>query len=66
MVSPDQPRRVILELDHDPDAIHGIVEHADGTREPFWGWLDLMSALERDVPGSPRRGASPGPSRDGS
>jgi hypothetical protein len=47
MASPDQPVRVVLELADDPDAMHGTVEHADGRREPFWGWLDLMSALER-------------------
>jgi hypothetical protein len=46
MDCPAQPRRVILTLDDDPDAIHGTLEHADGTRERFWGWLDLMSALD--------------------
>jgi hypothetical protein len=47
MDSPDQPRRVTLELDDDLDAIHGTLEHIDGTRQRFWGWLDLMSAIER-------------------
>ena len=60
MVPPDWPRRVILELDRDPEAIHGTVEHADGTRESFWGWLELMSAIDR---GSGARGA--GRDRDG-
>jgi hypothetical protein len=46
MDSPNRPRRVTLELDDDTDAIHGTLEHADGTRERFWGWLELMSALD--------------------
>jgi hypothetical protein len=43
----DQAQRLKLELDADPSAIRGTLEHADGTREPFWGWLELMAALER-------------------
>jgi hypothetical protein len=43
----EQARRVGLELDTDPDTIHGTLEHQDGTRERFWGWLELMAALER-------------------
>jgi hypothetical protein len=39
--------RVTLDLEADPDAIHGTLEHGDGTRERFWGWLELMAALER-------------------
>jgi hypothetical protein len=42
-----QARRVNLELQVEPGAIHGTLEHRDGTRERFWGWLELMSALER-------------------
>ena len=35
-----------LELDADPNAIHGTIERGDGTRQAFWGWLELMAALE--------------------
>jgi hypothetical protein len=47
MSAGDQAHRLNLELDADPDAIHGTREHGDGTRERFWGWLELMAALER-------------------
>jgi hypothetical protein len=38
--------RLCLDLDAGPDPIHGTLEHGDGTRERFWGWLELMAALE--------------------
>jgi hypothetical protein len=43
----DQAIRVNLDLDASADAIHGTLEHRDGRRERFWGWLDLMAAVER-------------------
>ena len=43
----DRAQRVSLEIETDPGAIHGTVEAGDGTRESFWGWLELMAALER-------------------
>ena len=46
-MSADNSHHLKLELDRDPDAIHGSIERGDGTREQFWGWLELMSALER-------------------
>jgi hypothetical protein len=49
-----QPQRVGLELEAGPEAIHGTLEHGDGTREGFWGWLELMAALERVT--SPTKG----------
>jgi hypothetical protein len=42
-----QAQRVTLELELGPDAIHGTLEDGDGTRERFWGWLELMAAVER-------------------
>jgi hypothetical protein len=36
-----------LELDAGAGTVRGILEHRDGTREPFWGWLELMALLER-------------------
>jgi hypothetical protein len=51
-----QPRRVQLELEAAPDPIRGTLEHGDGTREHFHGWLELMAALERAAPdGASRR-----------
>ena len=47
MSAGDQAQRVSLELEAGPDAIRGTLEHGDGTRERFWGWLELMAALER-------------------
>ena len=35
-----------LKLDAGPNEIHGTIERGDGTREAFWGWLELMAALE--------------------
>jgi hypothetical protein len=48
----NQAHRVNLELEPDPDAIHGTLQHGDGTRERFWGWLELMAALERATSGN--------------
>jgi len=47
MSAGDQAHRVNLDLDADPDVIHGVLEHGDGRRERFWGWLELMAALDR-------------------
>jgi hypothetical protein len=47
MSAADDPHRASLELDPGPGTIHGTLEHGDGTRERFWGWLELMAALER-------------------
>ena len=47
MEAADTSHHLLLELAADPDAIHGTIEHRDGTRERFWGWLELMAVLER-------------------
>ncbi len=39
--------RISLELEAGPDTIHGTLERGDGTRERFWGWLELMAAIDR-------------------
>ena len=46
MNAADNSHHLKLELDADPNAIHGTIERGDGTREAFWGWLELMAALE--------------------
>jgi hypothetical protein len=47
MTDGDPAQRIQLELETSSDAIHGTLEHGDGTRECFWGWLELMAALDR-------------------
>ena len=39
--------RITLVLEAGADPIRGTVEHADGSREPFWGWLELSEKLRR-------------------
>jgi hypothetical protein len=39
--------RVALELVPGADPIRGVVEFADGRRQPFWGWLELIDELNR-------------------
>jgi hypothetical protein len=47
-MSADEPsRRVSLELSADTEAIHGTLQDGSGRREQFWGWLELMAAIER-------------------
>lgn len=45
------PLTVSLRLDLQPEGIpiSGCIEHADGTRRPFWSWLELMAELEAAV-----------------
>lgn len=42
---------VSLRLDLQPDSepISGCIEHPDGTRRPFWSWLELIHELEAAV-----------------
>jgi hypothetical protein len=39
--------RITLELIARSDPIQGSIEHADGSRQPFWGWLELIETLNR-------------------
>jgi hypothetical protein len=39
--------RITLELEPGADPIRGSIEHADGSRQPFWGWLELSAELRR-------------------
>jgi hypothetical protein len=58
-------RRVTLELDTDREAIDGTLEHDNGQRERFWGWLELMAALQRVTASRPTTAATTKPiSRD--
>jgi hypothetical protein len=39
--------RITLELVAGGDPIQGSIEHADGSSQPFWGWLELLETLQR-------------------
>jgi hypothetical protein len=39
--------RITLELIAGGDPIQGSIEHGDGRRQPFWGWLELIETLQR-------------------
>lgn len=39
--------RITLELESGADPIRGSIEHEDGSRQPFWGWLELSAELRR-------------------
>jgi hypothetical protein len=46
MATEDNPR-LTLELETGADPIRGSIEHADGSRQSFWGWLELSQELRR-------------------
>lgn len=39
--------RITVELETGADPIRGLIEHADGNRQPLWGWLELIEAVRR-------------------
>jgi len=47
--------RITLEIEAESDPIRGVLEHPDGSHEPFWGWLELMDALRRVAAEKPTR-----------
>jgi hypothetical protein len=53
--------RITLELEPDADPIRGLIEHADGSRQPFWGWLELSEELRRVAADQPQRPSQPTP-----
>jgi hypothetical protein len=54
---------ITLELDAGADPIRGSVEHADGSRRSFWGWLELMDELRAVAASQPTRPRQPTPER---
>ena len=44
--------RITLEFEAGADPIRGAIERADGSRQPFWGWLELIEELRHaaDLP----------------
>jgi hypothetical protein len=46
-MSTEKSSRFTVELETGADPIRGSIEHLDGSRQPFWGWLELIEALQR-------------------
>ena len=57
--------RITLELEAGADPIRGLIEHTDGSRHPFWGWLELIEELRRIAAGEAKRPARSTPARTG-
>jgi hypothetical protein len=55
--------RITLEIEAGADPIRGLIEHRDGRREPFWGWLELIEELRRVAAHTPERAPPSPPSR---
>jgi hypothetical protein len=62
---------VTLEFEAGADPIRGSIKHPDGSRKPFWGWLELMDELRRAAAEKPESvvktsesGAGPPPEPD--
>lgn len=47
------PARLTLDLERGADPIRGSIERPDGSRQPFWGWLQLMEEVRRAAAGDP-------------
>jgi hypothetical protein len=57
--------RITLELEEGADPIRGRIEHPDGTRQPFWGWLELSEQLRRVAADQAERTAQSAPANTG-
>ena len=57
--------RITLELEEGADPIRGSIEHPDGTRRRFWGWLELSEQLRRVAADKPQHTAQPAPASTG-
>src|SRR5207302_1139371 len=50
MTATNNPR-ITLELEPGVDPIRGAIVQPDGSRQPFWGWLELSEELRRIAAG---------------
>jgi hypothetical protein len=57
--------RITLEIEAGADPIRGLIEHADGRRQPFWGWLELSEELRRVAADEPEPPSQPTPADTG-
>ena len=55
--------RITVELEG-ADPIRGSIEQADGRREPFWGWLELIDVLRRVAADDSAPSGEPGPTNN--
>jgi len=53
--------RITLELETGADPIRGSIEHPDGNRQLFWGWLELIEQLRRAAAGEHALAPQPSP-----
>ena len=53
-MTPTTSVRLTLELERSADPVRGSIEHPDGTRRPFWGWLQLIEEVRRVAEGPPK------------
>ena len=51
--------RITVELEAGAEPIRGSIEHPDGSRRRFWGWLELSEALHRLASDEPDRPFQP-------
>ena len=51
--------RMCVELETGADPIRGSIEHSDGSRQTFWGWLELIEALRRAAADQSEHSLSP-------
>src|SRR5258708_1445234 len=51
--------RITLELETGADPIRGSIQRADGSRQHFWGWLELIDELGRAAAGEPEQPSRP-------
>jgi hypothetical protein len=51
--------RITVELEAGADPIRGTIDHADGSRVSFWGWLELIEELRRVAAFGPERPSQP-------
>lgn len=46
--------RITVELEAGANPIRGSIEYADGRRQEFWGWLELIDELGRLAANQPQ------------
>jgi hypothetical protein len=49
MAERSQTMELRIELAADANTVHGSLQEKDGYRLSFWGWLELMEALQQLV-----------------
>lgn len=64
-MSHQQRLRITVDLEDGTDPLRGTLETPDSQPRPFWGWLQLIQAIEDAItPGSQRADAQPVASAD--